>query len=83
MIELGMGGLLGVAKGSAQPPQFIVLSYRGDPSSDKGVGLVGKGKIDLFLPKGTENCPSATVTYRGPLRPPVQAGQEVGKLTIF
>jgi leucyl aminopeptidase len=43
MIELGMGGLLGVAKGSAQPPQFIVLSYRGDPSSDQGVGLVGKG----------------------------------------
>jgi leucyl aminopeptidase len=43
IIEMGMGGLLGVAKGSAQPPQFIVLHYRGDPSTDAGVGLVGKG----------------------------------------
>ncbi|MHB8577096.1 MAG: leucyl aminopeptidase [Dehalococcoidia bacterium] len=43
MVELGMGGLLGVAKGSAQPPKFIVLHYRGDPETDSGVGLVGKG----------------------------------------
>jgi D-alanyl-D-alanine carboxypeptidase (penicillin-binding protein 5/6) len=25
----------------------------------------------------------ATVTYKGPLRPPVLAGQQVGKLNIF
>ncbi|HZQ37630.1 MAG TPA: leucyl aminopeptidase [Dehalococcoidia bacterium] len=43
MVELGMGALLGVAKGSAQPPAFIVLHYRGDPSSEQGVGLIGKG----------------------------------------
>jgi leucyl aminopeptidase len=43
MIELGMGSLLGVAKGSAQPPRFIVLHYRGDPDTDHGVGLIGKG----------------------------------------
>jgi len=43
MVELGMGALLGVAKGSAQPPAFIVLHYRGDPSSEHGVGLIGKG----------------------------------------
>lgn len=47
------------------------------------VGLVGKGKIDLFIPKGANNCPTATVTYRGPLRPPVQAGQEVGQLNVM
>jgi len=47
------------------------------------VGLVGKGKIDLFVPKGANNCPTATVTYRGPLRPPVRAGQEVGKLNVM
>jgi len=46
------------------------------------VGLVGKGHIDLFLPKGVNNCPTATVTYRGPLRPPVKAGQEVGQLNV-
>jgi D-alanyl-D-alanine carboxypeptidase (penicillin-binding protein 5/6) len=47
------------------------------------VGLVGKGKIDLFVPKGATNCPTATVTYRGPLRPPVQKNQAIGKLHVF
>ena len=47
------------------------------------VGLVGRDKIDLFLPKGAEKCPEATVTYRGPLRPPVREGQQVGKLNIY
>ncbi|MDM8000151.1 MAG: leucyl aminopeptidase, partial [Dehalococcoidia bacterium] len=43
MKELGMGGLLGVSQGSHQEPKFIVLSYRGDATSQKAVGLVGKG----------------------------------------
>jgi leucyl aminopeptidase len=43
MVELGMGGLLGVAQGSAQPPKFIVLHYRGDPATAAGMALVGKG----------------------------------------
>jgi len=43
MVELGMGALLGVAKGSAQPPKFIVLHYRGRPDTDRSVGLIGKG----------------------------------------
>jgi D-alanyl-D-alanine carboxypeptidase (penicillin-binding protein 5/6) len=47
------------------------------------VGLVGQDRIDLFVPKGSEKCPEATVTYQGPLRPPVQKGQPVGKLNIF
>jgi D-alanyl-D-alanine carboxypeptidase (penicillin-binding protein 5/6) len=51
--------------------------------SKTNVGLVGRDKIDLFVPKGAENCPTATVTYKGPLRPPVQQGQEIGKLNIF
>lgn len=41
--ELGMGGLLGVSQGSHQTPKFIILSYKGDTSSQKTVGLVGKG----------------------------------------
>jgi leucyl aminopeptidase len=41
---LAMGGVLAVSQGSAQPPKFIVLRYRGATSaSDKGVALVGKG----------------------------------------
>ncbi len=41
---LQMGGLLGVSQGSAEPPKFIILRYRGAPQSDaKGMALVGKG----------------------------------------
>ena len=38
-----MGALLGVVRGTAEPPKFIVLNYRGDPSIKEVVGLVGKG----------------------------------------
>jgi leucyl aminopeptidase len=44
MEELGMGGLLGVARGSAEPPKFIVLRYKGDVANPgNNLGLVGKG----------------------------------------
>ncbi len=43
MRELGMGCLLGVASGSAQPPKFIILRYKGDPDGAPGLALVGKG----------------------------------------
>ena len=43
MESLGMGALLAVAQGSAQPPQFIVLQYRGTAKSAAPVVLVGKG----------------------------------------
>ncbi len=43
IIELGMGGLLGVSQGSQQPPKFIVLSYKGSDSDGIDVALVGKG----------------------------------------
>jgi leucyl aminopeptidase len=44
MEALGMGALVGVAKGSHQPPKLIVLKYKGDPSNPNSVlGFVGKG----------------------------------------
>jgi len=43
MAELGMGGLLGVAQGSQQPPKFIILSYKGSNSDKVDAALVGKG----------------------------------------
>ena len=44
MEELGMGGFLGVAKGSSQPPKLIVLQYRGDPDNPaNNLALLGKG----------------------------------------
>jgi leucyl aminopeptidase len=43
MEKLGMGSLLSVARGSAEPPKLIVLEYRGAKASEKPVVLVGKG----------------------------------------
>ncbi len=41
--EQGMGGLLGVGQGSANPPRMIVIHYNGNPDSSHKWGLVGKG----------------------------------------
>jgi leucyl aminopeptidase len=43
MQRLGMGALLGVSKGSVEPPKLIVLNYRGDENSANTIGFIGKG----------------------------------------
>ena len=45
MDKLGMGALLGVAQGSAEPPVLVVVRYRPPAQAQDGVhlGLVGKG----------------------------------------
>lgn len=43
MEQLGMGALLGVARGSHEPPKFIILEYNGAKKKDeRPVVLVGK-----------------------------------------
>ncbi len=55
--KLGMGGVIGVAKGSARPPRFIILEY--GKSSTKPVVLVGKGVT--FDTGGISIKPSASM----------------------
>lgn len=43
VMKLGMGAFLGVAAGSQQPPKFIILRYRGNKTTEKTVGYIGKG----------------------------------------
>ena len=43
MKELGMNALLGVARGSDEPPLLILLEYRGGKKSSPVIALVGKG----------------------------------------
>lgn len=56
----GMGGLIAVGLGSVNLPRMIVLNYRGEPSSDRAIGIVGKGitfdtgGISLKKPEGME-----------------------------
>jgi len=61
IVEMGMGGLAGVSAGSAQPPKFIVLTYKGRKSDSVDLALVGKGitfdsgGINLKSSAGLEN----------------------------
>ena len=41
--RLGMGGVLGVGRGSAVAPRFIILEYMGGKKGERPVVLVGKG----------------------------------------
>ncbi len=43
MEQKGMGALLGVSRGSDEPATLSVLTYKGDPSSNEILALVGKG----------------------------------------
>jgi leucyl aminopeptidase len=43
--ELGMGALLGVGRGAAQPPKLLHLVYRPQGKAAKRVALVGKGVL--------------------------------------
>ncbi len=41
--KLHMGAFLGVAQGSEEPPQLIVLEYKGGEAEDPPIAVVGKG----------------------------------------
>jgi leucyl aminopeptidase len=70
--RLGMGALLAVAQGSANPPRLIVLRYAGADAAAKPYALVGKGitfdtgGVNLKVAGGIEEmkydmCGAATV----------------------
>ncbi len=41
--EGGFGGIIGVGRGSGNPPRLIELTYRGAPASQAPIALTGKG----------------------------------------
>ena len=43
MKRLGMGALLSVGKGSAEPSKLIIMNYKGAPRSEQPYVIVGKG----------------------------------------
>ena len=65
-------------------PEGAAISHADVYGGSAGqVSLVGNGKVDLFLPKGAQNCPQATITYKAPIRPPVKKGDELAKLNVM
>jgi leucyl aminopeptidase len=59
--SLGMGALLGVARGSHEAPRFIAVTYKGKNSNDVDLALVGKaitfdsGGIDIKPQEGMQD----------------------------
>jgi serine-type D-Ala-D-Ala carboxypeptidase (penicillin-binding protein 5/6) len=53
--------------------------FGGEPSS---VGLVAKGPVAVLVPRGSSDRLVARIVYQGPLRPPVTAGSQVGRLRV-
>jgi len=47
------------------------------------VALLGKGPINLMVPRGVSDRISAKMVYTGPVRAPVQQGQPIGKLQVW
>lgn len=43
ILEKGMGGVMGVNRGSDEPPKVIVAHYKGNPTSNDLTALIGKG----------------------------------------
>lgn len=41
--KLGMGGVIGVGKGSKHKPRFIIIEYKGGKKTEKPIVFVGKG----------------------------------------
>ena len=66
MAEMGMGALLAVAQGSAQPPKFITMRYKAahQKPDRPAIGLLGKGVtfdsggISIKQAQGMENMKS-------------------------
>ena len=57
MQELGMGSLLAVSRGSANPPRLIVLKYHGAP--DTGSGVV---KPYVLVARASRSTPAASTS---------------------
>ncbi|USG66858.1 leucyl aminopeptidase [Brevibacillus ruminantium] len=43
LVEMGMGGVLSVAKGSAEEPFVVAVKYQGKETWEDVIGLIGKG----------------------------------------
>jgi leucyl aminopeptidase len=58
MEQLGMGALLGVARGSHEPPKFIILEYKGERAKKALQPIVLVGKTITFDTGGISLKPS-------------------------
>ena len=46
------------------------------------IDLIGKGTIEVLLPRGSSDLIRGRVIYQGPVTAPIEEGQLIGKLQI-
>jgi leucyl aminopeptidase len=80
MKDLGMGSLLGVAQGSAEPAKLIVLRYTPKVESSETIAIVGKGVT--FDTGGISIKPAGGATTIGAMRAIAQLKPSVNVLGI-
>lgn len=61
-------------------PVADVPVYGGEAAS---VGVVGRDGVALYIPKGSKRCLSGQITYKSPVRPPVEKGDKLADLQIM
>ncbi|WP_022852238.1 leucyl aminopeptidase family protein [Limisalsivibrio acetivorans] len=59
IVERGLNLVKTVGMGSANPPRFVTIDYKGDPTTEKHVALVGKGVT--FDSGGTNLKPTGSI----------------------
>ncbi|MEP2736389.1 MAG: D-alanyl-D-alanine carboxypeptidase family protein [Erythrobacter sp.] len=62
--------------------QTRIGNARVQNGADRSVGLVAPKPVRISVPNGTTPKMTMTVRYRGPLRAPITAGQEVAQLEV-
>jgi D-alanyl-D-alanine carboxypeptidase (penicillin-binding protein 5/6) len=60
----------------------VIADARVFGGNQGSVGLVSKGPVDLLLPHGSRDQIKAQIIYQGPVRAPIEEGQEIGIIRI-
>jgi D-alanyl-D-alanine carboxypeptidase (penicillin-binding protein 5/6) len=60
----------------------VVADARVYGGTQRSVGLVGDGPIELLLPRGSRDLVRARVIYQAPVSAPIKQGQEIGILRV-
>jgi len=65
-------------------PEGAVVGYASVYGGEvPSVGLVGRGAVDLYIPKGSRRCLSASISYKGPIMPPIEKGAKLAELNVL
>jgi D-alanyl-D-alanine carboxypeptidase (penicillin-binding protein 5/6) len=63
-------------------PGAVIAAARVQDGTSRQVPLIARGPVTINLPRGSTAPLSATIHYEGPLRAPLETGQEVAVLEV-